>query len=114
MQRFVDATAIGWVNYMYGDPDAANAAIRKDNPDISDDQLAYSRAKMTEYGIVFSGDAATLGVNAMTDARWRSFFRFATDAGLYDPALPLERGYTLRFVNKGVGLDRRQELLGKR
>ena len=113
VQRFVDATAIGWISYIYGSPTAANAAIRQDNPDISDDQLDYSRAKMKEYGIVDSGDAETLGVNAMTDARWRSFFRFATDAGLYEPGLPLDRGYTLRFVNQGVGLERKRELLAR-
>lgn len=113
VQRFVDATAIGWVNYLYGDPAAANASIRRDNPDISDEQLAFSIAKMKEYGIVDSGDALTLGINAMTDARWKSFYKFAVDAGLYAPDLPLERAYTLRFVNKGVGLDRKRELLGK-
>lgn len=113
VQRFVDATALGWVNYLYGDPAAANALIKKDNPDITDAQLAYSRAKMKEYGIVDSGDALTKGVNAMTDERWRSFFKFVADAGLYDPNLPLDKGYTLRFVNKGVGLERKKELLAK-
>lgn len=113
VQRFVDATAVGWVNYLYGDPGAANAVIRKDNPDISADQIAYSIAKMKEYGIVDSGDTLTMGVNAMTDERWRSFYKFAVDAELYAADLPLERGYTLRFVNKGVGLDRKKQLLGK-
>lgn len=113
VQRFVDATAIGWINYLYGDPSAANALIRKDNPDISDEQIAYSIAKMKEYGIVDSGDALSMGVNAMSDARWKGFRKFAVDAGLYAADLPLERGYTLRFVNKGVGLDRKKELLGK-
>src|SRR3546814_17584521 len=113
VQRFVDATAIGWVNYLYGDPGAANALIRKDNPDISDEQIAYSIAKMKEYGIVDSGDSLAMGINAMTDARWRSFYDFAVGAGLYAADLPLERGYTLQFVNKGVGLDRQKELLGR-
>lgn len=113
VQRFVDATAIGWVNYLYGDPSAANALIKRDNPDISDAQLAYSLAKMKEYGIVDSGDTETLGINAMTDARWQSFYGFAVDAGLFAPGLDLERGYTLRFVNKGVGLDRKKELLAR-
>ncbi len=113
VQRFVDATAIGWVNYLYGDPSAANALIKRDNPDISDAQLDYSLAKMKEYGIVDSGDADTLGINAMTDARWQSFYDFAVDAGLFAPGLDLKRGYTLRFVNKGVGLDRKKELLAR-
>lgn len=113
VQRFVDATAVGWVNFLYADPAAAFALIKRDNPDISDDQLAYSRTKLKEYGIVDSGDALSRGINAMTDARWKSFFKFASEAGLYDPNLPLTSGYTLRFVNNGVGLDRKRELLAR-
>ena len=113
MQRFVDATALGWVNYLYGYPSAANALIKADNPDITDAQLAYSRAKMNEYGIADSGDALTLGINAITDDRWLSFFTFAVDVGPYSADLPLDRAYTLKFVNKGVGLERKQELLAK-
>lgn len=112
-QRFVDATAIGWVNYLYGDPSAANELIKRDNPDISDDQLAYSIAKLKEYGIVDSGDALELGINAMTEARWLSFFTFAVDARLYDSFLPIQDAFTLDFVNKGVGLDRKKALLGQ-
>ena len=38
VQRFVDASTIGWYNYLYGDNAKANAAIKKDNPDITDDE----------------------------------------------------------------------------
>ncbi len=41
---------------------------------MTDELLAYSLAKMKEYGIVDSGDTATLGIGAMTDTRMRSFF----------------------------------------
>ena len=57
VQRSVDASIIGWYNYIYDDNRAANALIKRDNPDIGDDQLAYSVAKMKEYGIVNSGDS---------------------------------------------------------
>lgn len=107
VQRFVDASVIGWYNYIYGDNAKANALIKKDNPDISDDQLAYSVAKLKEYGIVDSGDSARLGVGAMTDARVESFFAKMTQAGLFKPDLDYKRAYTLQFNNKGVGLDLR-------
>ena len=58
VQRFVDASTIGWYNYLYGDNKAANALIKKDNPEMTDEQIAFSIAKMKEYGIVDSGDAA--------------------------------------------------------
>ena len=57
MQRFVDASIIGWYNYIYGDNRAGNALIRRYNPEMTDELLAYSVAKMKEYGIVDSGDA---------------------------------------------------------
>ena len=54
VQRFVDASIIGWANYLYGDNKAANALIKKQNPEMTDELLAYSLAKMKEYGIVDS------------------------------------------------------------
>ena len=41
VQRFVDASAIGWYHYLYGDNSKANAMIKAQNPDINDDQIAY-------------------------------------------------------------------------
>ena len=107
VQRFVDASAIGWYNYLYGDNAAANAAIKKDNPDISDEQIAYSIAKMKEYGVVDSGDALTGGIGAMSDARIKSFFDKMAKAGVVKADLDYKKSYDLRFVNKGVGLSLR-------
>jgi NitT/TauT family transport system substrate-binding protein len=107
VQRFVDASIIGWYNYLYGDNSAANALIKRHNPEMTDDLLAYSIAKMKEYGIVDSGEAATLGIGAMTDARMKSFFDKMVRAGVVKPSLALDRSYTLQFVNKKVGLDLR-------
>jgi NitT/TauT family transport system substrate-binding protein len=105
VQCFVDGSAIGWANYLYGDNKAANAAIRRDNPEMTDEQIAYSIAKMKEHGIVDSGDTQKLGIGAMTDERMKSFFDKMVKAGLFKPSLDYKRSYTLQFVNKGVGLD---------
>jgi NitT/TauT family transport system substrate-binding protein len=107
VQRFVDASIIGWMNYLYGDNNAANALIKKHNPEMTDALLAYSIAAMKQYGIVDSGDAATLGVGAMTDARMRDFFEKMARAGVVKPSLDLTKAYTLQFVNKKVGVDLR-------
>jgi NitT/TauT family transport system substrate-binding protein len=56
VQRFVDASVIGWYNYLYGDNKPANAMIKQLNPEMTDELLAYSVSKMKEYGIVDSGD----------------------------------------------------------
>jgi NitT/TauT family transport system substrate-binding protein len=108
VQRFVDASIIGWYHYLYGDNAAANAAIRKDNPEMSEGQLAYSVEKLKERGIVDSGDSLTLGIGAMTDARVRSFFEKMAKAGVFPADLDIAKGYTTRFVNKKVGLDQRR------
>jgi NitT/TauT family transport system substrate-binding protein len=109
VQRFVDASTIGWYNYLYGDNAGANALIKRDNPEMTDELLAYSRAKMKEYGIVDSGDAATLGIGAMSDARMKDFFGKMVKAGLFKADLDYTKAYTLHFVNKGVGLDLRKQ-----
>ena len=105
VQRFVDASIIGWRNYLHGDNAAANALIKRDNPEITDAQLAYSIEKMKAYGIVESGDTPVLGIGAMTDARMKSFFDKMVAAGLFAPTLDWRKAYTLAFVNKRVGLD---------
>src|SRR6266850_5504532 len=107
VQRFVDASIIGWYNYLYGDNAAANALIKKLNPEMTDELLAYSLNKMKEYGIVDSGDTSRDGIGAMTDARAASFFDKMVRAGVVRPDIDFRKAYTLRFVNKGVGLDLR-------
>jgi NitT/TauT family transport system substrate-binding protein len=107
VQRFVDASIIGWYNYLYGDNSAANAMIKKLNPEMTDELLAYSIAKMKEYGIVDSGDTLKNGIGAMTDERVTSFFDKMVRAGVVKPDIDYRKSYTLRFVNKGVGLELR-------
>ena len=107
VQRFVDASAIGWYHYIYGDSRPGNELIKKQNPEMTDAMLASSIAKMKEYGIVDSGDSVKLGIGAMTDAQWKSFFDKMVRAGVVKPSLDYKRAYTLQFVNKGVGADLR-------
>ena len=104
VQRFVDASIEGWYSYLYGDPSPANALIKNDNPEMTDALLAYGIAKIKEYGIVDSGDAKRLGIGAMTDARWRDFFDTMAKAGVYPQDLDFQKAYTLRFVDKKVGM----------
>jgi len=107
VQRFVDASIVGWYNYLYADNRAANALIKRDNPEMADELLAYSVAKMKEHGIVDSGDALTLGIGAMTDARVRSFYDKMVRAGVVKASVDPRKGYTLQFVNKRVGIELR-------
>ena len=104
VQRFVDASIEGWYSYLYGDPSPGNALIKNDNPEMTDALLAYGIAKIKEYGIVDSGDAKTNGIGAMTEARWRDFFDTMAKAGVYPQDLDFQKAFTLRFVDKKVGM----------
>ena len=107
VQRFVDASIIGWYNYIYGDNHFGNDLIKRQNPEMTDAMLAYTVAKLKEYGIVDSGDSLDLGIGAMTDARIASFFDKMVRVGVTRPSIDYRRSYTLRFVNRKVGLDLR-------
>jgi NitT/TauT family transport system substrate-binding protein len=108
VQRFVDASIIGWYNYIYGDNRAGNDLIKRQNPEMTDALLAYSVATMKEHGIVDSGESTELGIGAMTDAHMASFFDKMVKAGVVKAGLDYRKSYTLRFVNKKVGLELRR------
>jgi len=100
VKAFVDASIEGWHDYLYGDNKAANELIKKDNPDETDDLIAFGVAKMKEYGIVDGGDAKAGGVGAMTDARWKEFFDVMVAQKVYPADLDYKKAYTLDFLPK--------------
>lgn len=105
VQRFVDASIEGWYSYLYGDPTPANRLIMKANSEMPADLIDFGRKTMIARGIVDSGDAETLGIGAMTDARWKAFYQAMTAVGVYKPGIDIERAYTTRFVDKRVGME---------
>jgi NitT/TauT family transport system substrate-binding protein len=94
VRAFVEASAIGWRDYLEGDPRPADALILKDNPDMTEDVLAQARQKMRDYGLVLGGDAQRLGVGAMTDRHWSDFFKIASSQGLAN----YRQAFTLAFL----------------
>ena len=105
VQRFVDATMEGWTQYMRRqDIAGANALIIRDNPEMDQAKIDYAIEAMNRAGIVLSGDAERLGIGAMTDERWKSFYDTMVAAGVYQAGLPIRNAYSLDFVNKRVGL----------
>ena len=105
VQRFVDASIIGWYNYLYNDPSAGNAAIKSDNPEMSDEQIAFTIGKMKELGMVDSGVALEKGIGCFDDALQKSFYDKMVAAGAVPEGVELSKVYTNDFVCKGVGMD---------
>jgi len=100
VQAFVEATAAGWKSYLYGDPKPGDAAILKDNPEMTQDVLDQARDKMRSYGIV-NAEADKTDIGLMTDARWAEFFKVASDQGVYPKDMDYKKAYTLQFLPKG-------------
>lgn len=105
VQRFVDATLEGWAQYLKGGPAiaAANALIKQQNPDQTDDRIAYAVKVLNERGIVMSGDARKDGIGAMSAGRWTEFYEQMADVDVLPRGMDVTKAYTLDFVNKGIG-----------
>lgn len=104
VQAFVDASIDGWKGYLNGNPAKANALIRKDNPDMTDDIIAQAIKQMRDRGMVEGGDAAKLGIGAMTEARLKDFFDQMAANKVFDAKLDYKKAFSLAFVNKGHGV----------
>ncbi len=104
-KRFVEASIIGWYNYLYGDNKAANDWIKKDNPDMDDDQIAFSIKQLKDYGLLVSGEAKTGGIGCFSDAGVKGFYDKMVKAGVVKADLDLSKVYTTQYVCKGVGMD---------
>ena len=70
---------------------------------MTDDKIAYAIKVMNDSGMILSGDALTLGIGAMTDVRWQHFYESMADVGIVPKGMDPKKGYSLEFVNKGVG-----------
>ncbi len=101
---FVDASIKGWYTYLYGDNAAANALIKADNPEMTDDKIAFAIEKMKENGIVDSGDTLEAGIGVITDEKVGDFYAKMVEAGVIGE-VDWKSAYTTEFVGKGVGMD---------
>jgi NitT/TauT family transport system substrate-binding protein len=111
VQRFVDASILGWVNYLYGDRKEANALMRKENPEMTEEEIEASVALIRAQGVVDSGEALERGVGAMNPARIRDFYDKMVQAGLYKSGeVDLSKVAATQFVNRRVGMDLKQKL----
>ena len=70
---------------------------------VENTQIAYAIKVMNERGIVRSGDALRLGVGAMTDERWKSFYETMAATGVFPTGLDIRKAYSLEFINTGIG-----------
>lgn len=114
VQRFVDASIVGWYNFIYGDPKPALEMIKKLNPDLDDKKLAEERDQVIKLQLVDSGDALSKGIGAIDNRRIRDFGARMVKAGIYKPGeVDPDAVAVERFVNKKVGMDLKRTAAAK-
>lgn len=101
VQRFVDASIKGWYSYLEN-PAPGNELIKQANPEMTDEQIAFGIEKLQEYDIIASGEEKQLGIGAMTEERWQSFFADMVQTGIFQPNIDYKQAFTLQFVNRGI------------
>lgn len=110
VQRFMDASIIGWYNYLYGDRSAAFELIMEANPDATVEQLEREVAHLMELEVIDSGRALDYGIGAMSMERVAAFLQLSEESGIIpEGSVALERVATDQFVNRRVGIDRRPD-----
>ena len=111
VRKFMEGSIIGWYNYLYGNRQPADELIKKANPEANDELIEASIALIRKLGIVDTGDALTMGIGAMSEARIKDFYDKMVKAGLYKAGdVDLSKVATTQFVNKKVGMDVKQKL----
>lgn len=98
LAKFVQASMEGWVSYLQN-PAAGNALIKKDNPKMEDDLLAWAVSQIKQHHLIDGGDAATGGWGTMTDARWQKTRDFMVNARLLKADTDWKQAYTTEIVN---------------
>lgn len=94
---FVRATIDGWHAFLR-DPAPAAKLIKANNPQMSDEQIAFAIAQMRKYGLLESGDAAGGRIGMMTTQRLDSFHREMVDAKALPSDLDARRAFDLSFL----------------
>jgi NitT/TauT family transport system substrate-binding protein len=98
VDAFVKATMEGWKSFL-ANPAPGAALIKKDNPNMTDEQIAYSVGKLKEMGIITTGDAKTQGIGVMDEARVRKNHAFLLENNLVEAGkLKVEDAFKLDFV----------------
>ncbi|GGO88033.1 ABC transporter substrate-binding protein [Marinobacterium nitratireducens] len=97
IKRFVQATLEGWVSY-FDDPAPGNKLIKEANPEMTDEQIAFSIETLKKYRMLDGGDAENGGIGVMTDERWNTLYELMKAEGLLQKDVNIKDVYSLDFL----------------
>ncbi|MBN8552253.1 MAG: ABC transporter substrate-binding protein [Caulobacterales bacterium] len=93
--RFIEGSVEGWQSYLNDDPTPAETLIKRANPQMTQELLAWARRNLMANEIVVSPGGR---IGDMTAARWEEFFQVAAEAGAYEAGVDWRSAFTLDFL----------------
>ena len=104
VQKFINASILGWYSFLYENPSPAFELIKSSNPDMSDELLINAHKMIKLYGLVDSGDAKLFGIGTMSLRKWKEFYTVIDKDNLYVKKIDFNKAFTDQFIGKGFGL----------
>jgi NitT/TauT family transport system substrate-binding protein len=97
MKKFVAASMEGWKSFI-ADPAPAIALIRRDNPNMTDDTIAFAIKRMKELDVFWAGPAKAEGLGSMREERFKATYDMLVQNQLLDPKVDWRKSFTTQFV----------------
>ncbi len=97
LKKFVAASLEGWKSFI-ADPTPAIALIKRDNPNMSDETIAFALKRMKELDIFWAGPARTEGLGSMREERFKATYDMLVQNQLLDPKVDWRKSFTTQFV----------------
>jgi len=97
LKKFVAASMEGWKSFM-ADPAPAIALIKRDNPNMTDETIAFAVKRMKELDIFWAGPAKTEGLGSMREERFKATYDMLVANQLLDPKVDWRKSFTTQFV----------------
>ncbi|HYC72129.1 MAG TPA: ABC transporter substrate-binding protein [Opitutaceae bacterium] len=98
VRKFVRASIRGWVEYLTGDPEPANALLRKLRSDLPEDFFSYSIKAMKDYQLVLGDPRRGEAAGQLRADRLSRQIALLQEIGVLDRAVTLEEVVTFEFL----------------
>jgi NitT/TauT family transport system substrate-binding protein len=97
----VQASVKGWNDYLT-DPKPAFEIIKKEDPQNTDDLLAYAYGTLKDAHLIQTEETEKSGLGIMNDERWKTHYEMLVSKGLLKP-MDYKPAYNLQFLPKKAG-----------
>lgn len=99
VRRFVEASMQGWKDYL-NNPEPGNKLIKADNPNMTDEQIAFGIAQFKKYDLITGGDAKTKGIGTISADRYKQTYEFMVSEGLLKKETDWRQAFTTEIIDQ--------------